>query len=110
MNVSYPLFPAASRSQSTSTTSRSSSPSSTETKRDPSGVIETISPSSISWIERVSQLNAGAMAGRRDPRADEVRGMVVMDDDEREVALELAVGGAGRLEQVALVVALDQVD
>ena len=36
--------------------------------------------------------------------------MVVVDDDEGEVALELAVGRRVRLEQVAVVVALDQVD
>ena len=33
-----------------------------------------------------------------------------MDDDEREMALELPVGGARGLEQVALVLGLDQVD
>ena len=36
--------------------------------------------------------------------------MVAVDDDEREVALELAVGGTNRLGEVAVVVALDQVD
>ena len=51
-------------SQSTSTTSRSSSPSSTETKREPSGVIETTSPSSISWIERVSPMKAATIEAR----------------------------------------------
>src|SRR4029077_7849385 len=32
------------------------------------------------------------------PRADELFGLVVVDDDEGEVALELAVGAARRLE------------
>ena len=41
--------------------------------------------------------------------ADEQVGMVVVDHDEREVALELAVGLAHRLGEVAVVVALDQV-
>ena len=41
-------------------------------------------------------------------RCDEHVGMVVMDDDESEVALELAVRAPHRFREVALVVALDQ--
>src|SRR5206468_6144334 len=41
-------------------------------------------------------------------RADEQVGMVVVDDDEREVALELAVCGAHGSDQVAGVMTLDQ--
>ena len=86
-------------------------------------MIETTSPSSISWIERVSPMKAATIEARNIspfadadeqralvPRADELLGVVVVDDDEGEVALELAVGLARRLEQVAVVVALDQVD
>ena len=43
-------------------------------------------------------------------RADELVRVVVVDGDEREVALELRVRGAHRVDEVALVVALDQVD
>ena len=42
-------------------------------------------------------------------RADEHVGMVAVDDDEGEVALELGVGRAHGLGEVALVVALDEV-
>ena len=42
-------------------------------------------------------------------RADEKAGVVVVDDDEREVALELAECEPHGLDQIALVVALDQV-
>ena len=42
--------------------------------------------------------------------ADEQVGMVVVDHDEREVALELGVGLTHRLGEVAVVVALEQVD
>jgi hypothetical protein len=44
-----------------------------------------------------------------EPRADELFRVVVVDDDEREMALELAVSLARRLEQIAPVVTLDQV-
>src|SRR5207237_5545540 len=44
------------------------------------------------------------------PRADELARVVVVDDHEREVALELLVGGAHGLGQVAVVVPFDQVD
>src|ERR671931_2455816 len=41
--------------------------------------------------------------------ADELAGVIVVDDDEREVSFELPVGGANGLAQVAAVVALDEV-
>src|SRR5207237_1195183 len=44
------------------------------------------------------------------PRADEQPRMVVVDDDEGEMALELAVGGRNGLRQVARVVPLHEVD
>jgi hypothetical protein len=44
------------------------------------------------------------------PGADELLRVVVVDDHECVVALELPIRLARRLEQVALVVALDQVD
>ena len=43
-------------------------------------------------------------------RADELLGVLVVDHDEGEVTLELLVGGTRGLEQVAVVMALDQVD
>ena len=42
-------------------------------------------------------------------RADEQAGVVAVDRDEREVALELAVGAPDGLDEVAVVVLLDQV-
>ena len=42
-------------------------------------------------------------------RADEQVRMVVVDDDEREVALELGVRGAHGRDEIAVVVALDEV-
>ena len=45
-----------------------------------------------------------------EPRADEQAGMVAVDDDEGEVPLELAERAADRLDEVALVVALDEMD
>jgi hypothetical protein len=44
------------------------------------------------------------------PRAHEQVRVVVMDDNEREVALELLVHGAYGLDEVSLVAALDQMD
>ena len=86
-------------------------------------MIATISPSSISWTRRVSRRNAAIDDARKissspdadheralEPCADEQIGVVVVDHDEGEVALELAVSGAHRLDQIALVVALDEVD
>ena len=46
---------------------------------------------------------------RLQPRCDEQVGMVGVDDDEREVALQLGEGPGNRLDEVAGVVALDQV-
>jgi hypothetical protein len=43
------------------------------------------------------------------PRTDEHPGVVVMDDDEGEVSLELAVRGPYRVGEIPVVVALDQV-
>ena len=81
-------------------------------KRAPSGVIATTSPSSISWIRACLGRNAVVGGGEEHlavadadderalvARADEQVGMVVVDDDEREVAFELGVRGAHRLER-----------
>ena len=43
------------------------------------------------------------------PRADEKVRVVAMDDDEREVTLELGEREPNRLDEIAVVVALDQV-
>ena len=77
-------------------------------------MIATTSPSSISWSLFVSRRNAVAADARNispsptptieralDPRADELLRMVAVDDDEREVALELLVGGAHGRSQIA---------
>ena len=79
----------------------------------PSGVMSTISPFSMYWTRRVSRRKAGmaqarkclALAAADDQRAllaraDERLGLVERHGDEREVAVELGVGGAHGLEQV----------
>ena len=45
-----------------------------------------------------------------DASADQLLRVVFVHDHESEVALELAIGGTNRLREVAVVVALDQVD
>src|SRR5207253_9968458 len=42
-------------------------------------------------------------------RADEFVRVVAMDDDEREVAVELAIGAPNRLDEISGVVAFDEV-
>ena len=63
-------------------------------------VLEAMKPSSIADADDERTLAA---------RPDEQFGVVAVDDDEGEVSLDLAIGTAHRLDQVALVVALDQV-
>ena len=50
------------------------------------------------------------ISGHWTPRADELLRMVAVDDDEREVALELLVAGAHGRGEIAVVVALEEVD
>ena len=88
----------------------------------PSGRSATISPSPGNCTVRVSRRNAAAFEARNispepDPdderhlvaRADEEAGVVVVDHDEREVPLELVEREPDGLDEVALVVALDEV-
>ena len=122
MNVSKPPFSAASMSQSTWSTVRKTSSPSTVQKVAPSGrhgddlvVLDDLDASSC---------RPGRRRGRREehllladaheqralvPRADEQLRVLAVEDDEREVPFQLGVGGAHRRDEVALVVALDEV-
>ncbi len=64
----------------------------------------------IEEARNVSPFPSPTTSGHWKPRADEQVRVVVVDRDEGEVPFELRVRGAHSVDEVALVVALDQVD